>query len=132
MSRRPERGSGLLSTVFGVGVVMVMLGVCANVAIGLWTRSVVDSVAYDAARDVATAPPGADPSATRASAIDRAEAALGEFGRRVRFEFESAPEADHVVLRVTAPANSLLPAVVTGGSIVGPLDRRIVIRREAP
>ncbi len=111
---------------------MVMLGVCANVAIGLWTRSVVDSVAYDAARDVATAPPGADPIVTRAAAIDRARAALGDFGRRVRFEFESAPDADHVVLRVVAPSNSVLPAAVTGGSIIGPLDRRIVIRRELP
>ena len=111
---------------------MVMLGVCTNIAVGLWTRSVVDAVAYDAARDVATAPPGSDPTTTRAAAIERAEAALGDFGRRVRFEFESAPDADHVVLRVVAPANSVLPAVVTGGSLVGSIDRRVVITREVP
>ena len=111
---------------------MVLLGVCTNIAVGLWTRSVVDAVAYDAARDVATAPPGADPLLTRADALERAEDALGDFGRRVRFEFESAPDADHVVLHVVAPANSVLPAVVAGGSIVGPLDRRVVIRREVP
>lgn len=116
----------------GVGIVMIMLGVLVNVSIGLWTRSVVDAIAYDAARDVATAPPGADPFATRAAAIDRATASLGDYGRRVRFEFESAPDDDQVVLRVIAPANSVLPAAITGGSIIGGLDRRIVIRRELP
>lgn len=111
---------------------MVMLGVATNVAVGLWTRSVVDAVAYDAARDVATAPVGSDPTLVRESAIAKARTALGRYGQRVRFRFESAPGADTVVLHVTAPANNVLPALITGGSIVGPLDRRIVVRQEAP
>ncbi len=122
----------MLGAVIGVGVVMVLLGVGTNLAVGLWTRSVVDAVAYDTARDVATAPPNADQVATRAAALERARAALGDFGRRVRFEFVSPPDADHVVLHVEAPANSVLPAAITGGTIVGPLDRRIVVRREVP
>ncbi len=123
MSPRSERASGLLSAVIGVGVVTVMLGVCTNVAVGLWTRSVVDAVAYDAARDVATAPPGADPVAVRASAIERARAVLGDYGRRVSFEFESAPDADHVVLRVHAAGKHR--AAVSG-------DRRVDRRTARP
>lgn len=35
---------------------IVMLGFSANVSIGLWTRSTVEAVAQDAARDLAASP----------------------------------------------------------------------------
>ena len=50
---RGERGSGLLSTVIGVAVVIAVLGLAVNLAVGLWLRSTVDAIAYDAARSVA-------------------------------------------------------------------------------
>lgn len=125
-----ERGSGLLSAVLGVGIVMVLVGLAVNVSLGLWIRSTVDSVAYDAARDVATAPAGLDGSVVRRAAIDRARAALGPYGDRARLDFEGPVDDDRVVLRVRAPGVSLLPRILGGGPIVGAIDRRIVITAE--
>lgn len=138
-----ERGSGLLSTTIGVSTVIAMLGFAANVSLGLWTRSTVDSIAYDAARQVATAPAlspagrGSTPAVdaqndarNEAAAIEDARRLLGRFGQDVQFDFEQAPGSEQVVLHVTAPGNSLLPRMIGGGAVVGALDRRIVLRRE--
>ena len=54
VGRRDDRGSGLLSTVIGVACVAALLGLAVNLTLGLWVRSTVDAVAYDAARDLAT------------------------------------------------------------------------------
>ncbi len=124
-----ERGSGLLSSVIGVGIVMALVSLSANVAIGLWTRSTVDAVAYDAARDVATAPSGANAQGEADEALRRASATLGPYGSRVVLRFERLDE-QAVVLRVRAPGVALLPRIVDGGPIVGGLDRRITIQRE--
>lgn len=137
MSRRraadpDERASGLLSSVIGIGIIVALLGLASNVAIGLWTRSVVDSIAYDAARRVATAPVSADRASAERAAIDDARRSLGVYGQRVEMDFEHSSSADVVTLRVRAPGVSLLPAMIGGGPVVGDLDRRIVIRREAP
>ena len=127
---RDERGSGLLGSVLGVGILIALLGLASNVALGLWTRSTVDAVAYDAARDVATAPSGSDPAAVRSAAVHRAEALLGRYGRRVDLRFEGAWTAPSVTLRVRAPGISLLPRMLGDGPVVGALDRRIVVARE--
>lgn len=129
--RRTERGSGLLGSVIGVGIVTALVALSANVALGLWTRSTIESISYDAARSVATAPYSADPRTAEQRATDRALSLMGSVGRRVelRFEHDSAT-SDVVVLRVRAPGVSLLPRMVDGGPVVGALDRRIVIRRE--
>ena len=130
-----ERGTGLLGTTIGLATVIAMLGFAANVAIGLWTRSTVDSVAYDAARSVATAPSAVTSDAAsqgrvEADAIDAAKDQLGDLGDRVELGFESG--VDVVVLHVRAPGTALLPRMIGGGPVVGAIDRRIVIRREGP
>lgn len=130
-ARCHERGSGLLSAVLGVGVVMALVGLASNVALGLWTRSTVDSIAYDAARAVATAPAGVDPVQARQRAIERARELLGPHGRRVDLRFEPDPAADVVVLRVRTPGVSLLPRMLGSGPVVGGLDRRIVLVAES-
>ncbi len=124
-----EHGSGLLSSVIGVGIVMALISLSANVALGLWTRSTVDAVAYDAARDVATAPSGADVHVEADEALRRAAATLGPYGSRVALRFERLDE-EAVALRVTAPGVALLPRIVDGGPVVGGLDRRITMQRE--
>lgn len=125
-----ERGSGLLGSVLGVGILMALLGLAVNVSLGLWTRSTVDSVAYDAARDVATAPSGSDAAGVRAAATQRAKALLGPYGRRVDLTFEGPSTEPTVTLRVRAPGVSLLPRMLGSGPVVGALDRRIVVTRE--
>ena len=46
--RRDERGSGTLSTVFGVGVFLILLMFCAHLLLNLWLMSSVDAVAHAA------------------------------------------------------------------------------------
>ena len=120
----------MLSSVLGVGIVLALVGLVANVALGLWTRTTVDSVAYDAARHVATAPAEVPEARARHQAVERATALLGRYGERVELRFEQAVGAEVVVLRVRAPGVSLLPRVIGGGPTVGALDRRIVMARE--
>lgn len=129
--RRLERASGLLSTVIGVACVAGVLGLAVNVALGLWTRSTVDAVAYDAARDLATAPSGVDRRAAAPEIIRRSLDTLGPYGARVRMELEPG-DGSTVVLRVRAPGVSLLPSFLEGGPTVGDVDRRIVVRVEQP
>jgi hypothetical protein len=128
--RRDERGTGLLGTVLGVAIVAGLLGFAANLTLGLWTRSTLDAVAYDAARDLATAPRATDPDTAARTAITRARSMLGPYGDRVDFDVTINDEA--VALRVRAPGVGLLPAMVDTGPMVGALDRTIVVRREAP
>lgn len=130
LGERTSRGSGMLSSVIGVGVALALVGFAADVSLGLWTRSTVDAIAYDAARDVATAPSGTDPHAVAAAAIRRARELLGRHGRDVELRFEHAPDSAVVVLRVRAPGTRLLPRVIGGGPVVGAIDRRIVMARE--
>jgi hypothetical protein len=114
--------------VFGVAIVVGFLGFAAHVSIGLWARSTVDSVAYDVARRVASAPPDSQPSVVETDAIDDARLSLGSYGREVAFRFE--PDTTDVVLHVTAPGFSLLPPMVDAGPVIGAIDRTIVVRRE--
>jgi hypothetical protein len=125
---RNQRGAGLLPAVFGVAIVVGFLGFAAHIAIGLWVRSTVDSVAYDVARRVASAPPGSPASMIESDAIEDGLRSLGAFGREVALRFE--PDTTDVVLHVAAPGFSLLPPIVDAGPVIGEIDRTIVIRRE--
>jgi len=127
--QRTERGTGLLSSVLGVGIAVALVGFASNSLLALWVRTTVDAVAYDAARRVATAPPSA-PESLRAEVIADARRTLGRHGRRVEFRFEGGPSSDVVVLHVRSPGVSLLPRVLGDGPVVADLDRRIVMSRE--
>jgi len=120
--------------VFGLAMLLGLLGVCTNVALGLWSRSTTESIAYEAAWMVATAPADADPHRVRATARDRACEMLGSRCDEVSLTFDdpiAAPGRDLVEVRVVAPGVPLLPRMVAaGGPIVAPLDRTIRIRRE--
>jgi hypothetical protein len=124
-----QAGSGLLGSVFGLGIIMTLLGLAVNVALGLWTRSTVDAIAYDAARYVATAPRGAGSDEAATDALRDARAMLGDYGRRVRLRFERT--GDPVVLAVRAPGVDLLPRVLGRSPTVGAIDRRIILARES-
>jgi Flp pilus assembly protein TadG len=126
---RQERGSSLLGTAFGVAVLLSLTGFAADVGLGLWARSVVDAAASDAAREIAALPPGSDGPDRAAAAVERARSTLGPFGARVRMQVGTSDQA--VTVRVVAPPLGLLPRVAGGGSVVGGLDRTVVVRREA-
>lgn len=126
MPQLAERGSGLLSTLFGVAVVLVAIGSACNVCLGLWTRSTVEAVAQDAARDLA-ATPNLDTSRVQ-FVLERARGRLGPTGSLTSMRVESTEPS--VVLRVTHPGVSLIPRLLDRGASVGRIDERIVVRRE--
>ena len=133
LAGREERGSGTLSTVFGVMVFLTLMMFASHLLLNLWLMSAVDGVAHDAATDVATS--GADDAAlaqVQQQAITEARTALGAYGTRVRFEFEPDATGRAVTLHVVAPELSLLPSLA--GDLVGEsgLDRRITVVRELP
>ncbi len=131
VGRRDDRGSGLLSTVIGVACVAALLGLAVNLTLGLWVRSTVDAVAYDAARDLATTYDDGERAAAASDIVHRAKDSLGPYGAEVVLDVESL-DGDSVVLRVRAPGVSLRPARGDGGPTVGAIDRRIVVRTETP
>ncbi len=127
-TRCGERGTSLLGTAFGVAVLLTLTAFAADVGIGLWARSLVDAAASDAAREIAALPPDRSGPDRAAAAVSRARSSLGPFGDRVAMTVGAT--ADAVTLRVTAPSLALLPRVAGGGSLVGGVDRTVVVRRE--
>jgi hypothetical protein len=120
----------VLSTSFGVGVFLTLLFFVAHVLLNLWTISMVDEAAHQAATSIALSEVTPDEARKRAAAIDRARKSLGEYGGRVDFEFQPDPTGRTVVLRVRAPELNLLPPAASSALGVGGLDRTIVVRRE--
>jgi len=108
--------------------VIVMLGFSANVSIGLWTRSTVEAVAQDAARDLAASPDDSLDSQRVQEVLGRARASLGPTGRRT--ELTLVRLDDRVVIRVRHPGVSLLPRMISTGASIGALDQTISVRRE--
>ncbi|MFN8050552.1 MAG: hypothetical protein U0Q22_03880 [Acidimicrobiales bacterium] len=130
--RRPDRGSGALSTTFGMAVFLMSLMFCSHVLLNLWLVSSVDAVAHDAATDVATS--GAtdgELAGVEREASARARSELGAIGDRVGLEFEDGGP-DEIVLHVTAPELDLLPPFVAALAGRHGIDRRIVVEREEP
>ena len=125
-----ERANGLLSTALGMAMCVGGIGVAANAGLGLWTRSTIESVAYDTARRVAETPSGRDPAAQSRLALVNARHTLGPVESRVGLHFESTGP-DEVALRVTYAGVGLLPRLVGGGPTIGAIDRRIVVHRES-
>ena len=130
---RSERGTGLLPTVLGLGVLLGTVGLASNVAIGLWDRSSIESLAYDAAREVATSDPSADQSVVRSLALERACDQLGDRCAEVSMRFTHTTGDPMVQLHVSAPGVALLPRMIARhGPVVGGLERTIRIHREKP
>ena len=131
MAERSDRGSGVFSSVFGVGVFLILLFFASHVLLNLWLTSSIDSVAHDAATDVATS--GADDAhlaAVEERSIRRAREVLGPSGDRVDLQFENDPTGQAIVLHVSAPALDLLPALVSDATGLGGVDHRISVHRE--
>jgi len=130
LPRRAESGSGLLSAAIGIGVIIGLIGLLANVALGLWTRSTIDAIAYDAAREVATSSSLVTREEAAERAIARARSLLGPVGDDVALRFDDLGADSSVTLHVRAPGVALLPRLIDGGPTVGAIDRRIIITRE--
>ena len=125
-----DRGSGTLSTSFGVGVFLLLMFFSSHVLLNLWTISTVEEAAHQAATSVALADETIDITTVRQRALSRARASLGTYGDEVDFEFQSSPNDPEVILRVRSPELHLLPPVARSALGLGGVDRTIVVRRE--
>ena len=129
--QRAERGSGLLSSVFGVAITLALVCVAAQITVALMGRTTVESVAYDAARRVATAPLEMPRADAEQRALDNARHLLGRRADAVELRFLPSTD-DRVVLQVRAPGTRVLPSALGDQGEFGRLDRRIVLVRELP
>ena len=123
---RSERGSGLISTWIGFVVFLGLLLFTVQSLLNLYATSVVTSVAYDAAREVAGADGGSE---SVASAEARARGLLGRFGQRMSFDWSATSDED-VVLRVRGSVPRVLLPVQRGPVAFGEIDRTVRVRVE--
>jgi hypothetical protein len=126
--RSAEDGVGLLSSIVGVTVFLVLLLFAVQLALNLYATSAVTTVAYDAARQVA----GSDGGASSTNAAEaRARSVLDRFesgGGSLRFRWDTSRD-DAVVLEVIAERPALLAKVRFPFQRI---ERTVVVRWERP
>ncbi|MBA2497762.1 MAG: hypothetical protein H0V33_11845 [Acidimicrobiia bacterium] len=125
--RRVERGAGLISSIGGLLVFLVLLTVATHLLVGLYARSEVTDAAYQAARRVAVSGAPRDEIAFAQAAAARR---MGDVGNDATFEW--TVNAEVVRLRVQAAAPSLLLPIVSDGLGVERIDRTVTVRIEEP
>ena len=108
-------------------VFLSLLLFAVQVLYNLYATSVVTSVAFDAARRVATAEGGTGTMGP-AQAETEARQALGQYGDRVSFEW--AVDGEAVALRVRAQNPSFLLPARAGPLAFGDIDRTVRVRVE--
>ena len=127
-----DRGSGLFAAVAGVVVFLAFLLLAVQLLFNLYATSVVTSVAYDAAREVATSGIDfGDGPAVRAQqrrAQTRAEQLLGKYADRVEFSWSTSLE--RVRLRVEAINPTFLLPALRGTVGFDTIDRTVEVRVE--
>jgi len=120
-----ERGSGPLSTWFGLVVFLALLFVAVQILFNLYATSVVTSVSYDAARRVAASQ--GDPAVVAAAEAE-ARRALGRYAPQVSFEWST--DGDLVALRVRAHTPTAVVPATAGRFAFADIDRTIRVRVE--
>jgi Flp pilus assembly protein TadG len=124
-----ERGAGLLATLFGALVFLLLLLFAVQVLVGLYVRSMVTATAYDAA--LAVAGGGAfgnagGQEATVPAAEATARSRLGEIGSRVTFTWQEVSN-ERVVLEVHVVAPQFVPLRLAPLAVI---DRTVIVRTE--
>lgn len=145
--QRDDHGQGLIPTLAGFTVVLVLVLFASQVLFALYARSAVTAAAVDAARSVADygraasyrGTPAGGPDPAEQAAIDQArqrfDEALGAYGSQTRFDLSLEPtdgEPQQVVLHVGFDLRA------SRFSLVGPLilpglnrfDRTVRVRIE--
>lgn len=127
-----DRGAGLLSTSFGIGVFLIFVLFSVQLLVNLYAASVVTSAVYDAARQVALRGSQPPTQAEQDAAVERARSILGTYGRDALFEWSfDDPSAPNVVkLRVRVANPRLLGPGVDHLVGLDVIDRTVVVRVE--
>ena len=122
---RGDSGSGLVSSLAGVGAFLAFLFLAVHVIVGLYATSVVTDAATEAARRVAGA---ATTDEDRAAAVDHAEgrvrSALGRMGKDAVIDWTFDADSVGITVRIARPG---FVRMFGGGTI----ERTVVVRRES-
>lgn len=124
MSSRDEAGTSPITALFSVAIFLGFLLVAVQVLAHLYTTSVVNAAAFEAARLEA----GSEP-AGRATAEAHATALLGGYGQRVSFDW-SGSGRDEIVLRISGPSPAALIRAVGQLAGLDTIDRQVRVRVE--
>ena len=124
--RCDERGTGVIGTWFGFVIFIGMLLFTMQALLNLYATSVLTSVAWDAAREVASSHGDA---AAQATAETRARHLMGRFGDDVTFDWSASSDED-VVLRVRGDVPSVMMQGFGGRMPFASIDRTVRLRVE--
>lgn len=122
-----EEGTGLIATVSGTLVFMVLLLLAVQVSFDLYARSAVEAAAFDAVRVVTGSDAGATPASLTA-AEQHARQVLGHYGRLARFSWQVGTTT--VSLTISVQDQSVLPAALIGPLGLDTVRQTVVLRRE--
>ncbi len=127
-----ERGSGVLSTTFGIMVFLSLLAFCTHLLVNLWMRATVMDIAGEAATSVALSGARSAPELrqSESDAIAAARRQLGTISERVDLEFVDQGDPIQVRLHVRCENLALMPQFGSLDPAPDPIDRVIVIHRE--
>ncbi len=117
-----------MGTVVGITMFLVLLLFAVQVLFGLYAKSVVTAVTYDAAKNLAGSDQGDTPSG-RSQAEATAKRQLGRFGQQTSFDWVGT-DADSVRLTVRARRPTVLPRSLVDGSPLGDIKRTVHVRVE--
>lgn len=126
-SSRDERGAGLVPSVVGAAMFLALVLFGAQVLFGLYATSVITAVTFDAATEVADAPPERVAAATGA-AESSARRRLGGPDRHLSFDWDVGPDAVRLTVRARRP--TLLPRALVNGAGLGDIVRSVTVRSE--
>lgn len=123
-----EAGSGLIPTVTGVTIFLLLLLVAVQIAFNLYAASAVQAAAFDAARLVAAE--GTDLSSAQAMAESHVRSVLGRYGDKQVTAVKVELDGQDVTLTVSARNRSLLPRLLPDGFASDTVERSARVRVE--
>jgi murein tripeptide amidase MpaA len=132
ITRDGDRGAGLVGTIGGVTVFLVMLSFAVQLLFNLYATSAITAAAHDAAHIAAegsidrTDPVAVEHQLVRAEA--HARSVLGRYAERVRFEWDV--DDDRVRLTVAGQHANLAMNAVAGVFGLNEIERVVEVRVE--
>lgn len=125
--RADEAGTGLIASIVGVAVFLILLLLAVQVSFDLYAHSAVTAAALEAASAVAGSEAGASASA-QADAVSNAREILGRYAAGATFDWQVTPTTVELTVSVHNP--SLLPSFAVSGLGMSEWRRSVVVRRE--
>ena len=120
-----EAGSGPISAVFGVAILLGFLLLSTQVLVHLYATSTVTTVAFDTARRAAS-----DGGGGCAQAPERARSRLGGYGQRPDVQVTCQEDGDRLSLTIAGPTPAQLVQGFGVTLLDGGLERTATVRIE--